>query len=110
MTAAHEDLLVSNRVAIVEDLLVDDVLIHLQSNFVFDDNDVELIRSEKTSKRQAEKLLDFLVEKGDQAFGHFLSALSDPYPYLAELLQGQDGQTRTRFPSVMGSVQEIGKA
>ena len=110
MTAAHEDLLVSNRVAIVEDLLVDDVLIHLQSKFVFDDNDVELIRSERTSKRQAEKLLDLLVKKGDQAFGHFLSALKDPYPYLAELLQGQDGEARTRFPSVTGSVQGIGKA
>ena len=109
MTKAHEDLLTSNRVAIVDDLLVDDVIIHLLSKFVFDDNDVELIRSEKTSKRQAEKLLDLLVKKGDQAFEHFLSALRDPYPYLAELLQEQDGETRSRFPFVTGNVQEIGK-
>jgi hypothetical protein len=108
MTEAHRELLTSNRVAIVEDLLVDDVLAQLFSKFVFDNNDKELIRSEKTSKRQAEKLLDLLVIKGDEAFGHFLSALTDPYPHLAELLQaGHSG--KSRLPSVLGDEQEIGK-
>ena len=108
MTEAHRELLTSNRVAIVEDLLVDDVLAQLFSKFVFDNNDKELIRSEKTSKRQAEKLLDLLVKKGDEAFGHFLSALTDPYPHLAELLQaGHSG--KSTLPSVLGDEQEIGK-
>ncbi len=111
MTEAHRELLTSNRVAIVEDLLVDDVLAQLFSNFVFDDNDKELIRSEKTSKRQAEKLLDLLVKKGDQAFEHFLSALKDPYPHLAERLQEDDGDPgKPRLPSVTGDPEKIGKS
>jgi hypothetical protein len=111
MTEAHRELLTSNRVAIVEDLLVDDVLAQLFSNFVFDDNDKELIRSEKTSKRQAEKLLDLLVKKGDQAFEHFLSALKDPYPHLAERLQEDDGDPgKPRLPSVTGDPDKIGKS
>ena len=111
MTEAHRELLTSNRVAIVEDLLVDDVLAQLFSNFVFDDNDKELIRSEATSKRQAEKLLDLLVKKGDEAFGHFLSALKDSYPHLAELLQVDDKGLpgKSRLPSVTNDLEEIGK-
>ena len=109
MTIVHERLLTQHRVSIVEDLLVDDVITLLQSKFVFDDNDIELIRSEKTSKSQAEKLLDLLVRKGDQAFGHFLSALQNAYPYLAELLQEEGDQSRrSRFPSV-AETQEIGR-
>jgi hypothetical protein len=111
MTEAHKELLISKRVDIVEDLLVDDVLAQLFAKFVFDSNDKELIRSEKTSKRQAEKLLDLLVTRGDQAFKHFLSALREPYPHLAELLQEQNDPGRSRFPSVVASEsQEIGKA
>ena len=109
MTEAHRNLLTSNRVSIVEDLLVDDVLPQLVGKFVFDDDDKQLIRSEKTAKRQTEKLLDLLVKKGDQAFGHFLSALKAPYPYLADLLQVDYDQGRSRFPSVANDQDEVGK-
>ncbi|XP_028393942.1 apoptotic protease-activating factor 1-like [Dendronephthya gigantea] len=107
MTEDHKALLESNRVAIVEDLLVDDVLSQLLSQFVFDDDDVELIRFEKTAKRRADKLLDILVKRGDSAFQHFLSALKDPYPHLAELLLAENQQERSRFPSVNADAQAI---
>ena len=87
MTKEHNDLLIDNRVEIVEDLLVDDVLNFLQSKMVFDLNDTELIRAEVTSRRQAEKLLDLLEHKSDAAFYHFREALEEPYPHLVELLQ-----------------------
>lgn len=87
MTSEHNDLLTENRVEIVEDLLVDDVLNFLQSKMVFDSHDAELIKAEKTSKRQAEKLLDLLSTKSDAAFYCFRESLEEPYPHLVELLQ-----------------------
>lgn len=87
MTSEHNDLLTENRVEIVEDLLVDDVLNFLQSKMVFDSHDVELIKAEKTSRRQAEKLLDLLSTKSDAAFYCFRESLEEPYPHLVELLQ-----------------------
>ncbi|KAJ7373730.1 wD repeat domain [Desmophyllum pertusum] len=87
MTAEHVDILTVNRVEIVEDLLVDDVLNFLQSKMVFDIDDSELIRAERTSRRQAEKLLDLLETKSDAAFYYFRESLEEPYPHLVELLQ-----------------------
>ena len=87
MTPEHNDLLTVNRVEIVEDLLVEDVLNFLQSRMVFDGHDAELIKAEKTSRRQAEKLLDLLSTKSDAAFYFFRESLEEPYPHLVELLQ-----------------------
>lgn len=87
MTQDHANLLIANRVEIVEDLLVDDVLNFLQSKMVFDVHDTELIRAEVTSRRQAGKLLDLLETKNDAAFHHFRKALEEPYPHLVEYLQ-----------------------
>ena len=70
----------------MEDLLVDDVLPHLVGEFVFDDDDCQLIRAEKTDRLKAGKLLDLLPGRGENAFGHFVDALSTTYPYLADLL------------------------
>lgn len=87
MTPEHTDLLTVNRVEIVEDLLVDDVLNFLQSKLMFDGHDTELVKAEKTSRRQAEKLLDLLSTKSDAAFYCFRESLEEPYPHLVELLQ-----------------------
>ena len=89
MSKEHEDLLTANRVEIIEDLLVEDVLNYLQSKMVFDNEDSELIQAEKTPGRQTAKLLDMLVTKSDAAFHHFLDSLKEPYPHLVELLQGE---------------------
>lgn len=109
MTNDHRDILNKNREAIAEDLLVDDISSPLVSNLVFDDDDVELIRSEKTSRLQADKLLDLLVTRGDKAFDYFLSALKLPYPHLVEILQENEGLERSRFPSVSVDAEKIGK-
>lgn len=87
MTAEHSKLLTVSRVEIVEDLLVEDVLNFLQSKMVFDGHDAELIKAERTSRRQAEKLLDLLSTKSDAAFYYFRESLEEPYPHLVELLQ-----------------------
>ena len=87
MLENHRHLLIKFRPEIVEDLLVDDVLVYLRSKFVLDSSDTEVIREEKTSRRQAEKLLDILPTKGYNAFEHFFCILSDKYPHLAHKLR-----------------------
>jgi len=100
-------MLLTNRVEIVEDLLVDDVLNYLQSQLVFDSEDVEIIKVENTTRRRAEKLLDILQTKSDAAFYHFKDALQEPYPHLAELLEGESASP-PRKESVLRDLHEQG--
>ena len=97
MLEKHRHLLIKFRQEIVEDLLVDDVIVFLQSKFVLDSEDAEVIRGEKTSLRQAEKLLDVLPQKGYEAFEYFFSALGDKYPHLAKLLQSGASEEQFNF-------------
>lgn len=97
MLEKHRHLLIKFRQEIVEDLLVDDVLVFLRSKFVLDSGDAEVIREEKTSRRQAEKLLDILPQRGYEAFEHFFAALSDKYPHLARLLQSGTSEEQFNF-------------
>ena len=97
MLEKHRHLLIKFREEIVDDLLVDDVLASLQSRFILDSEDAEVIRREITSRRQAEKLLDIIPDRGHEAFQHFFSILCEKYPHLARLLQsgsreGQNGE------------------
>lgn len=87
MLEKHRHLLLKFRREIVEDLLVDDVVVFLQSKFVLDSDDTEVIRGEQTSRRQAEKLLDILPKKGYESFDYFFTALNEKYPHLARLLE-----------------------
>lgn len=102
MLEKHRYLLIKFRQEIVDDLLVDDVLVFLQSKFIFDSEDAEVIRGEATSRRQAEKLLDILPQKGYEAFEHFFSALSDKYPHLGKLLKS--GSSEEQFSSILETV------
>lgn len=102
MTTEHKDILTINRVEIVADLIADDVLNFLRSKMVFDLDDAELIRAEKTSRRQAEKLLDLLEKKNDAAFYHFRDSLVEPYPHLVELLQ-----ENLKRPKAVSDVRDI---
>lgn len=86
MLEKHIHLLIKHRVEIVDDLLVDDVLPFLRSKFVLDNEDVDLIRAEQTSRRKAEKLIDILPSKGFEAFTVFFDSLVDKYPHLAKIL------------------------
>lgn len=106
MSEAHHNILTANRVEIVEDLLVDDVLNLLQSKMVFDLEDVEIIKAESTTRRSTEKLLDLLGTKSDAAFYHFKEALDGPYPHLAELLE--EGRGSPRKGSVLTDLHEQG--
>lgn len=87
MLETHRHLLLVHGPEIVQDLLVEDVLTELRSKFVVDQDDSELIESELTSRRKAEKLLKLLPEKGYEAFQAFYEVLVDKYSHLAKLLE-----------------------
>mgnify|MGYP001792707736 CR=1 FL=1 len=106
MSETNYSKLILNRVEIVEDLLVEDVLNFLRSTYVFDSEDAELIKSEKTSKRQAEKLLDLLSTKSNAAFYHFRTSLGEGYPHLVELLDEEVAAPRK--VSTADNIQERG--
>ena len=71
----------------MQDLLVEDVLTELRSKFIIDQDDSELVESERTSQRKAEKLLDLLPNRGFKAFDTFYESLLDKYGHLAKLLE-----------------------
>lgn len=95
MLEKHRYLLIKFRVEIATDLLVDDVLVYLESKHILDSDDKEVIRHQTTSKRRAEKLLDILPTKGYAAFDVFFKILGEKYPHLAQLLK--DGVSEEDF-------------
>lgn len=82
MFSDHNQVLIAQRNAIVNDLDVKDVFTFLRSKFVLTEDDEDVILGEKTRRREVEKLLDILLLKGDDAFKWFLSSLEEKYPHL----------------------------
>lgn len=61
----------------------------MQSTFVLNIDEVEVIKRETTSREQAEKLIDVLLNKKRNYFTQFHNALEyAEYLHLAELLKG----------------------
>ena len=83
--------LTSHRVQIVQELRVDRPLLfdYLRSKAVFDNEDCEIVRAEKTNERKASKLLDILETKATEGLEHFLDVLQLLNPGLYEKLTEQ---------------------
>ena len=80
-----------HRVQIVQELRVDRSLLfdYLRSKAVFDSEDCEIVRAEKTNERMASRLLDILETKATECLEHFLNVLQLLNPGLYEKLTGQ---------------------
>ena len=89
MEKRHKDLLRKNRVGLVEDLDPMSLLSYLFQEQTLSENDVELIKAEKTRSSQAEKLLDVVPKRGPKAFDTFCRALerTDGQGHLVALLK-----------------------
>ncbi|XP_006823499.1 uncharacterized protein LOC102801691 [Saccoglossus kowalevskii] len=96
-----------NRVEIVRDLDVKYVLNHLIASFVFDPDDDERIKAEKTNQDRVSKLLNMLEKSSkDNAYVAFRTALIEPYPHLVEKLDATVIPTITESETMNHGVQE----
>lgn len=89
MEKKHRDLLRRNRVTLVQDLEALRLLNYLFQEGTLSENDLDIVKAEKTRSDQAEKLLDILPRRGQKAFDVFCSALkkTDGQGHLLDLLK-----------------------
>ena len=90
MEQRERRVLEKHREELVSDIAdVEPILDRLVSAGVFRANDenVQLVRSEKTQLMQGRKLLDVLPSRGDVAFNHFVDAPRSERSQLAEVLE-----------------------
>lgn len=87
-TESQRQLLIQNRLAIVQDMRVRRILDILYSQGIVTFDDCERIESHPTNADRARALLDIIPEKGYRAFRSFRLALQESYPHLAQLLKG----------------------
>ncbi|XP_031554132.1 uncharacterized protein LOC116291149, partial [Actinia tenebrosa] len=97
--AEYEDpleILIRNRFHLVQHLQVERPLLmeYLLSKSVFDRNDYDLVRSEKTREQKACKVLDIIETKGENGFKHFKDVLQLINPNLYETLTGEKATYR----------------
>ena len=82
----YEFRLRKNYKTILRDLDPRKVLPHLYQEAVFDFDDMDEVKAEKTRKRQAEALLDILSRCGERGFEVFVNALQETQRHLAVVL------------------------
>ena len=80
----------THRVLFVQELREDRTLLfdYLRSKAVFDSEDCELVKAEKTNERKASRLLDILQAKSAESLVHFLDVVQLLNPSLYEKLTG----------------------
>jgi len=80
----------THRVLVVQELRVDRTLLfdYLRSKAVFDSENCELVKAEKTNERKACRLLDILQTKSTESLVHFLDVVQLLNPSIYEKLTG----------------------
>ena len=87
MTEEHKNIISSNYEKLVN-LNAESVMVPLVSRSIITLDDQEKIKSEKTSKQQAQALLQLLVKRQDRAFHVLIDALTKSgSPDLAVILE-----------------------
>jgi len=86
MEKSYKNILRRSRQKIVDDLDVVDVLDHLLSKEVVNEEQMEEILSRATRVARVRCLLDILVKRGPKAFPVFLDSLRDSYSWLVEFM------------------------
>lgn len=84
MLNEHRKILRENYLTIANEMQADRVLQSMKD--IFTAFDEEEIRTERTESKRAEKMLDMLPRKGENAFPKFLVALWQIQPWLAKHL------------------------
>lgn len=77
----------TNRLSVLENLDVLEILDYLYQEKVLSDDDYERIKVKETKHDRCRFLLDMLPSKGPRAFGCFVKALEKDYSFLADQLK-----------------------
>lgn len=118
MDKNHKELLRRNRERLVEDLEALSLLSYLFQEHTLSENDVDLIKAERTRSLQAEKLLDIIPRRGPQAFHNFCRALErgDGQNHLLALLktpgsapQGEVSSTNNSFVDSVDGMSSVAR-
>ena len=83
MRECHRHILQRFIVELVKNLEPDPLLLHLYQKEVFDEDDMDEIRSWKARKDGSEALIFKLMKKGPQAFSKLVDGLQNKQPFLA---------------------------
>ncbi len=87
MDPKHKKLLRSQRLFLVEELLVDDMIIqYLYQEEILTESHLEEIRSESSNREKTLKLLYILPTRGPRAFHHFIQSLEKDFPWIKDKL------------------------
>ena len=88
MLKIHRKILLKNRSDLVRDMEPNGLTSYLYQSEILSENDVDLIKAERTRKARAEFFLDTLPRKGPKAFDAFIESLKleNSTKHLAELL------------------------
>ncbi|KAK3735756.1 hypothetical protein QZH41_008915 [Actinostola sp. cb2023] len=76
-----------NYTTIVRDLEPKKVLGYLYQDSIFDEDDMDEVRDERTRKKQAESLLSMLDRRGKEGYPVLVNALEETQPHLANILK-----------------------
>ena len=75
MLKTHRKLLLKKRVELVKDLEPNEIVGYLFQERILTENDVDLIKAEKTRRSRAELFLNTIPRKGPKAFTEFVKIL-----------------------------------
>ncbi|KAK3730093.1 hypothetical protein QZH41_003641 [Actinostola sp. cb2023] len=76
-----------NYTTIVRDLEPKKVVGYLYQDGIFDEDDMDEVRDERTRKKQAESLLSMLDRRGKEGYPVLVNALEETQPHLANILK-----------------------
>ena len=79
--------LIANREAILKDLEPSKYWNYLYQEGIFDEDDIDDVKTLRTRKQRAEELLAKVQRSGPTQIAVFLNALNNTQPHLYELLQ-----------------------
>eukprot|EP00794_Sanderia_malayensis_P016964 gene16964-18673_t len=91
MTEEHRKLLQKHRMDLLRDMSGDRVASALFSMEIFNENDMQEVKAEKTPREKNEKLMEILPRRGSKAFNAFCEALREvSLSHLEVLLRNED--------------------
>ena len=93
MQLKHHKVLLRNRVYLLEELELGNILHHLLQDVVINDDLYQQVEAEKTRKAKVTVLLDRLPRCGPKAFNSFIRALKEHQPHVAQKLLESPGHS-----------------